>query len=120
MAPAGARGAPCRRAGYVYAICGNLSTMPGLPSHPAAERIDVASTPGQIGGAALRSHGPGPAMYRTRGGHEQPSCQLFLCLDVLNRRLTCSLYFVSVEAGTRLAHRSSVAGFMMAPTSAPK
>lgn len=28
-------------AGYVYAICGSISTMPGLPSHPAAERIDV-------------------------------------------------------------------------------
>ncbi|TFH53546.1 formate--tetrahydrofolate ligase [Actinomyces viscosus] len=35
-------------AGYVYAICGNLSTMPGLPSHPAAERIDVDVDTGQI------------------------------------------------------------------------
>ena len=35
-------------AGYVYAICGNLSTMPGLPSHPAAERIDVDTATGQI------------------------------------------------------------------------
>ncbi|WP_167150137.1 formate--tetrahydrofolate ligase [Actinomyces sp. ZJ308] len=35
-------------AGYVYAICGNLSTMPGLPSHPAAERIDVDVATGQI------------------------------------------------------------------------
>ena len=37
-------------AGYVYAICGSLSTMPGLPSHPAAERIDVDLDTGQIGG----------------------------------------------------------------------
>lgn len=35
-------------AGYLYAICGNLSTMPGLPSHPAAEHIDVDVTTGQI------------------------------------------------------------------------
>ncbi|WP_240333882.1 formate--tetrahydrofolate ligase [Rothia sp. ZJ932] len=26
-------------AGYVYAICGTMRTMPGLPKHPAAERI---------------------------------------------------------------------------------
>ena len=37
-------------AGYVYAICGNLSTMPGLPSRPAAERIDVDVDTGQIVG----------------------------------------------------------------------
>jgi formate--tetrahydrofolate ligase len=28
-------------AGYVYAICGEMRTMPGLPKHPAAERIDI-------------------------------------------------------------------------------
>ncbi|MER7071092.1 formate--tetrahydrofolate ligase [Terrabacter sp. NPDC000476] len=28
-------------AGYVYAICGDMRTMPGLPSSPNAERIDV-------------------------------------------------------------------------------
>lgn len=28
-------------AGYVYAICGEMRTMPGLGSHPAAERIDI-------------------------------------------------------------------------------
>jgi formate--tetrahydrofolate ligase len=28
-------------AGYVYAICGDMWTMPGLPRHPAAERIDI-------------------------------------------------------------------------------
>ncbi|WP_067782451.1 formate--tetrahydrofolate ligase [Actinomyces vulturis] len=37
-------------AGYVYAICGNLSTMPGLPSHPAAERIDLDIETGEIQG----------------------------------------------------------------------
>ena len=37
-------------AGYVYAICGSLSTMPGLSSHPAAERIDVDVDTGQIVG----------------------------------------------------------------------
>jgi formate--tetrahydrofolate ligase len=28
-------------AGYVYAICGEMRTMPGLPRHPAAEAIDL-------------------------------------------------------------------------------
>lgn len=28
-------------AGYVYAICGDMRTMPGLSSSPAAERIDI-------------------------------------------------------------------------------
>lgn len=28
-------------AGYVYAICGDMRTMPGLGSHPAAETIDI-------------------------------------------------------------------------------
>jgi formate--tetrahydrofolate ligase len=28
-------------AGYVYAISGDMRTMPGLPKHPAAERIDL-------------------------------------------------------------------------------
>ena len=31
----------CAGAGYVYAITGTLSTMPGLPSRPNAERIAV-------------------------------------------------------------------------------
>ncbi|WP_370894249.1 formate--tetrahydrofolate ligase [Janibacter sp. GXQ6167] len=29
-------------AGYVYAICGDMRTMPGLSRHPNAERIDIA------------------------------------------------------------------------------
>jgi formate--tetrahydrofolate ligase len=28
-------------AGFVYALCGDISTMPGLSSHPAAEAIDL-------------------------------------------------------------------------------
>jgi formate--tetrahydrofolate ligase len=28
-------------AGFIYPICGDMRTMPGLPSHPAAERIDI-------------------------------------------------------------------------------
>jgi formate--tetrahydrofolate ligase len=28
-------------AGYVYAICGDMRTMPGLPAHPNAQRIDL-------------------------------------------------------------------------------
>ena len=29
-------------AGFVYALCGEISTMPGLPSHPAYEAVDVS------------------------------------------------------------------------------
>jgi len=36
-------------AGYVYAISGTLSTMPGLSAHPAAERIGL-TTDGEITG----------------------------------------------------------------------
>jgi formate--tetrahydrofolate ligase len=36
-------------AGYVYAICGDMRTMPGLSKHPAAERIDIDAE-GQIVG----------------------------------------------------------------------
>jgi formate--tetrahydrofolate ligase len=28
-------------AGYVYAICGDMRTMPGLPKHPNAEQVDL-------------------------------------------------------------------------------
>ena len=34
-------------AGYVYALAGAIRTMPGLPSHPAAQKIDLAPD-GQI------------------------------------------------------------------------
>jgi formate--tetrahydrofolate ligase len=36
-------------AGYVYPICGDVRTMPGLSKHPAAERIDLDAD-GQIVG----------------------------------------------------------------------
>ncbi len=28
-------------AGFIYPICGEMRTMPGLPEHPAAEKVDV-------------------------------------------------------------------------------
>lgn len=28
-------------AGFIVALCGNMMTMPGLPEHPAAERVDI-------------------------------------------------------------------------------
>jgi formate--tetrahydrofolate ligase len=36
-------------AGFLVALSGNIMTMPGLPKHPAAEKIDVDST-GKISG----------------------------------------------------------------------
>jgi len=36
-------------AGYVYAICGEMRTMPGLPKHPCAERIDIDEDDNIIG-----------------------------------------------------------------------
>lgn len=36
-------------AGYVVAMCGTISTMPGLPAHPAAEQIDLDSSGSIIG-----------------------------------------------------------------------
>ena len=36
-------------AGFIYPICGDMRTMPGLASHPAAERIDIDED-GQIVG----------------------------------------------------------------------
>jgi formate--tetrahydrofolate ligase len=36
-------------AGFLYAICGEMRTMPGLGAHPAAHRIDITAT-GQITG----------------------------------------------------------------------
>ncbi|HNQ07746.1 MAG TPA: formate--tetrahydrofolate ligase [Tetrasphaera sp.] len=36
-------------AGYVYAICGEMRTMPGLSSHPNAERIDLTPDGAIIG-----------------------------------------------------------------------
>jgi formate--tetrahydrofolate ligase len=36
-------------AGYVYAICGDMRTMPGLPSHPNAEKIDLDADGNVVG-----------------------------------------------------------------------
>jgi formate--tetrahydrofolate ligase len=34
---------PSIGAGFLYALCGDIQTMPALPSHPAGERIDIDS-----------------------------------------------------------------------------
>jgi len=36
-------------AGYIYAICGDMRTMPGLSSHPAAESIDLDADGNVVG-----------------------------------------------------------------------
>ncbi|MDO9495567.1 MAG: formate--tetrahydrofolate ligase [Nocardioides sp.] len=36
-------------AGYVYAICGDMRTMPGLPKHPNAGRIDLDADGNVVG-----------------------------------------------------------------------
>jgi formate--tetrahydrofolate ligase len=36
-------------AGYVYAICGDMRTMPGLPQHPNAQRIDLDAEGNVVG-----------------------------------------------------------------------
>jgi formate--tetrahydrofolate ligase len=36
-------------AGYVYAICGDMSTMPGLPTTPNAEHVDLTPDGGIMG-----------------------------------------------------------------------
>jgi formate--tetrahydrofolate ligase len=28
-------------AGFIYPLCGEMRTMPGLPEHPAAEQVDI-------------------------------------------------------------------------------
>jgi formate--tetrahydrofolate ligase len=37
-------------AGFIYPIVGEMRTMPGLPSHPAAENVDVDLATGRIVG----------------------------------------------------------------------
>jgi formate--tetrahydrofolate ligase len=39
----------CAGAGFVYAICGDMRTMPGLGSHPAAESIDIDENGAVVG-----------------------------------------------------------------------
>jgi formate--tetrahydrofolate ligase len=36
-------------AGFIYAICGDMRTMPGLGRHPAAEQIDIDENGDVIG-----------------------------------------------------------------------
>jgi formate--tetrahydrofolate ligase len=36
-------------AGFIYPICGDMRTMPALPEHPAAERIDIDENGNVIG-----------------------------------------------------------------------
>ncbi|MDI6712636.1 MAG: formate--tetrahydrofolate ligase [Anaerosomatales bacterium] len=36
-------------AGYVYALCGDIMTMPGLPSRPAGEHIDIDADGNVVG-----------------------------------------------------------------------
>jgi formyltetrahydrofolate synthetase len=37
-------------AGFIYPLVGEMRTMPGLPSHPAAENVDIDFTTGRIVG----------------------------------------------------------------------
>lgn len=37
-------------AGFIYPIVGEMRTMPGLPSHPAAERVDIDLETGRVVG----------------------------------------------------------------------
>ena len=37
-------------AGFIYPIVGDMRTMPGLPGHPAAERVDIDFETGRIVG----------------------------------------------------------------------
>jgi len=36
-------------AGFIYPICGDMRTMPALPEHPAAERIDIDANGNVVG-----------------------------------------------------------------------
>jgi formate--tetrahydrofolate ligase len=36
-------------AGFIYPICGDMRTMPALPEHPAAERVDIDSDGNIVG-----------------------------------------------------------------------
>jgi len=36
-------------AGFLYPLCGTMQTMPGLPTHPAAEQIDIDSKGNIVG-----------------------------------------------------------------------
>jgi len=36
-------------AGFIYPICGDMRTMPGLPDHPAAEQVDIDENGNVVG-----------------------------------------------------------------------
>jgi formate--tetrahydrofolate ligase len=36
-------------AGFIYPLCGELRTMPGLPDHPAAEKVDIDENGNVVG-----------------------------------------------------------------------
>ena len=36
-------------AGFIYPICGDMRTMPALPEHPAAERVDIDQNGNVVG-----------------------------------------------------------------------
>ncbi|MCS6870174.1 MAG: formate--tetrahydrofolate ligase [Anaerolineae bacterium] len=36
-------------AGFIYPICGEMHTMPGLPEHPAAEKVDIDADGNVVG-----------------------------------------------------------------------
>ena len=37
-------------AGFLYPLCGNMMTMPGLPSKPAFENVDIDLETGRVKG----------------------------------------------------------------------
>jgi formate--tetrahydrofolate ligase len=36
-------------AGFIYPVCGDMRTMPALPEHPAAEKIDIDENGNVVG-----------------------------------------------------------------------
>ena len=36
-------------AGFLYPLCGDMRTMPGLPTHPAGEKVDIDSKENTVG-----------------------------------------------------------------------
>ncbi len=44
-------------AGFIYPLVGEMRTMPGLPSHPAAENVDIDFETGRVVGLVLIVNG---------------------------------------------------------------
>jgi formyltetrahydrofolate synthetase len=36
-------------AGFLYPLCGTMRTMPGLPTHPAGEKVDIDKNGNVVG-----------------------------------------------------------------------